>query len=196
MSGQAICVFCGSARGTDPRHAALAEEIGTLIANRGITLVYGGASVGLMGIVADAALSRGGRVVGVIPRLLSRREVAHRGLTEFIEVDTLAERKQIMADRSDAFLVLPGGIGTLDELFEMWSWTLLGVHAKPCAVLNAGGHFDGIEAWLRRSTADGFIRSPAASWASFLPGVAAVDSWLSASLTVPRSPSGYEFVSH
>lgn len=186
MSGRAVCVFCGSARGTDPRHTALAQEVGVMIANQDITLVYGGASVGLMGIVADAALARGGRVVGVIPRLLSRREVAHRGLTEFIEVETLAERKQVMADRSDGFLVLPGGIGTLDELFEMWSWALLGVHTKPCAVLNAGGHFDGIAAWLERSGGDGFVRAPAAGWAVFLPDAQAVGKWLSEGLT-PRA---------
>lgn len=185
MSPRAVCVFCGSARGSDPRHAALAEEIGVMIANQGITLVYGGASVGLMGILADAALARGGRVVGVIPRLLSRREVAHRGLTEFIEVETLAERKQVMADRSDGFLVLPGGIGTLDELFEMWSWALLGVHAKPCAVLNAGGHFDGIAAWLERSGRDGFVRDPAARWATFLRDAASTHEWLSTGLTGP-----------
>lgn len=183
MSARAICVFCGSARGTDPRHAALAAEVGVLIANRGLNLVYGGASVGLMGIVADAALARGGRVVGVIPRLLSRREVAHRDLTEFIEVETLAERKQVMADRSDAFLVLPGGIGTLDELFEMWSWSLLGLHEKPCWILNAGGFYDGLEALVQRAVRDGYILERAAQCVKFLPDIASLGPAMSESLT-------------
>jgi uncharacterized protein (TIGR00730 family) len=156
---QSVCVFCGSSPGHDPRHATAAREFGTELARRGLRLVYGGGQVGLMGLVADAALAAGGEVVGVIPRLLNRREVAHEGLTRLEVVESLAERKLRMGALADAYVSLPGGIGTLDELFEAWSWSQLGIEAKPNGLLNVAGYFDPLLTFLDAAVDGGFLRS-------------------------------------
>jgi uncharacterized protein (TIGR00730 family) len=153
-----VCVFCGSAMGADPRFAACAAGLGALLASRGITLVYGGATVGLMGVVADAVLAGGGRVIGVIPRALAEKEIAHRGLTELSVVSTMHERKALMASKADAFVAMPGGLGTLDELFEITTWAQLGLHDKPVGVLDPSGYYDGLFAFLARAEADGLVR--------------------------------------
>jgi len=154
-----ICVFCGSARGDDPRYAAAAVALGREIARRGWTLVYGGGSVGLMGLVADAALEAGGEVIGVIPRFLYEWEVAHDDLTELEIVETLTERKVRMGDLADAFLTLPGGIGTLDEAFEVLSWAQLGLERKPNGLLNVAGYYDPLLEFLDRATGEGFVKA-------------------------------------
>lgn len=154
----AVCVFCGSSRGEGERWAEAACDLGTLIAERGIDLVYGGGQVGLMGEVADAALAAGGRVIGVIPSGLFSREVAHRGITELHEVDSMHERKALMYDRSDAFIALPGGFGTLDELAEVVTWTQLGLHGKPTVLLDVDGFWDSFVALLDRMMVSGFLR--------------------------------------
>ena len=153
-----VCVFCGSSFGDDPRFNAAAEATGREIARRGWTLVYGGARVGLMGVVANAALGAGGRVVGVMPQFLYDREVGHDGLTSLEVVASLTERKLRMGELSDAFLSLPGGIGTLDELFEAWSWSQVGLQHKPSGLLNVAGYYDGLVAFLERATAAGFVK--------------------------------------
>lgn len=155
---RSVCVFCGSSSGVDPVHERVAEALGTALGERGIDLVYGGASVGLMGVVADAALAAGGRVVGVIPEGLFTREIAHRGVTELHEVATMHERKALMYDRSDAFVALPGGFGTLDELFEAVTWSQLGIHAKPAALLDVGGFWGPLVAQLDAMVDAGFLR--------------------------------------
>jgi uncharacterized protein (TIGR00730 family) len=137
-----------------------AEATGRLIAERGMTLIYGGGRVGLMGVLADAALAGGARVVGVIPQMLLDREVGHRGLSELHVVGSMAERKSLMGERADAFLSLPGGIGTLDELTEAWTWTQLGLQRKPSGVLNVGGYYDPLLEFLDRATAEGFLPRP------------------------------------
>jgi len=154
----AVCVFCGSAKGTDPCYAEAAAGLGREIARRGWTLVYGGGSVGLMGILADAALAAGGRVVGVIPRFLYEREVGHDDLTELEIVDTLTERKVRMGDLSDAFLAMPGGIGTMDEAFEAISWAQLGLMSKPNGLLNIAGYSDALITFLDHAVQEGFIK--------------------------------------
>jgi uncharacterized protein (TIGR00730 family) len=136
-----ICVFCGSSPGSRPEYRAATEELGTELARRHIGLVYGGGKVGLMGLLADAVLSGGGEVVGVIPEPLMAREVGHSGLTKLHVVHSMHERKALMADLSDAFIALPGGFGTLEEFCEMVTWTQLGLHAKPCAILNVVGFY-------------------------------------------------------
>jgi uncharacterized protein (TIGR00730 family) len=153
-----ICVFCGSSPGRDPAYLAEAAAFGALLAQRGIQLVYGGARVGLMGAVADAALSRGGRVIGVMPEALMAREVAHLGLSELCVVGSMHERKARMAELSDAFVALPGGIGTLEELFEVWTWSQLGLHTKPCALLDLGGFYSGLSAFLDHVVREGFLK--------------------------------------
>ena len=152
-----LCVFCGSRPGADPRYADAARDLGERVARRGVRLVFGGGRVGLMGAVADGALAVGGEVVGVIPRALQDREVAHRGLSELVVVDTMHQRKAEMAERSDAFVALPGGIGTLEELFEVWTWATLGIHPKPCALLDVGGFFAPLVEFIHRMGADGFV---------------------------------------
>lgn len=153
-----VCVFCGSSSGRDPVYAATAAAVGRLLASRGMGIVYGGARVGLMGVMADAALLAGGEVVGVIPRALDRKEVAHRDLTTLHVVESMHERKGLMARLADAFLAIPGGVGTLEELCEMLTWAQLGFHRKPVALLNASGYFDGLLAFLDRAVAEGFLR--------------------------------------
>ena len=160
---KSVCVFCGSSPGNHPRYLETARALGDLLARRGCTLVYGGGRVGLMGAVADAALQAGGRVVGVIPQLLLDKEVGHPGLTELHVVQTMAQRKQMMGDLSDAFLTLPGGIGTMDELFEAWTWTQLDLHRKPCGLLNQAGYYDALVAFLERCQSEGFLRPRHAS---------------------------------
>jgi uncharacterized protein (TIGR00730 family) len=152
-----ICVFCGAAAGNDSRYAAAADELGRSLASRSIELVTGGGKVGLMGVVADATLAAGGRVIGVIPRFLEEREVAHRGLTELHVVESLHERKALMHELSDGFIVLPGGFGTLDELMESITWAQLGLHAKPIGIVNVAGYFDELLAFLEGAARAGFI---------------------------------------
>jgi uncharacterized protein (TIGR00730 family) len=151
-------VFCGSSAGRDPAFAAAARELGSRLAAQGRTLVYGGGRVGLMGLVADAALAGGGRVIGVIPEALAAREVAHRGLTELRVVASMHARKALMADLADAFVALPGGFGTLDELFEIVTWAQLGLHAKPLALLDVNGYFGPLAAFADRAVAEAFVR--------------------------------------
>jgi uncharacterized protein (TIGR00730 family) len=155
---QRIAVFCGSSTGIDPRHVTAARELGGALGERGLGLVYGGASVGLMGVLADAALAADAEVVGVIPVGLFRREVPHTGLTELVEVGSMHERKRVMYGRADAFVALPGGLGTLEELAEVLTWVQLGLLSKPVGLLDVGGHFDGLLAWLDRAVSDGFLR--------------------------------------
>lgn len=155
---RSVCVFCGSASGSDPAYGRAAAALGRLLAEQGIRLVYGGAAVGLMGLMADAALAAGGEVVGVIPRALFSSEVPHTGLTERIEVASMHERKMAMFGRSDAFVALPGGLGTLEELFEVLSWASLGIHHKPIATLDVAGFWHPVHAWLEQAASAGFIR--------------------------------------
>ena len=155
-----LAVYCGSSPGADPAFAEAARALGTEMARRGIGLVYGGGRLGLMGIVADAVLEAGGEAYGVIPQALIDLEVAHTGLTELHIVTTMHERKAKMTDLTDAFVALPGGIGTLDELFEAWSWNALGYHAKPFALLNVGGFWDNLVELMDHVMEGGFI-SPA-----------------------------------
>lgn len=158
MTPQSICVFCGASAGNRVEYAEAARELGRLIAQSGKTLVYGGGRVGLMGIVADGALSAGGNVVGVITEQLMDRELGHRGIAELIVVRTMHERKALMADRSEGFLALAGGLGTFDELFEILSWAQLGIHRKPIGLLNTLGFFDPLVAVIDKAAAEGFMR--------------------------------------
>jgi uncharacterized protein (TIGR00730 family) len=153
-----VCVFCGSSGGGRPVYAAAARRLGAALAARGLGLVYGGGHVGLMGVVADAVLSGGGRVVGVIPEALAGKELAHGGLSELHVVGTMHQRKALMADRADAFAALPGGFGTADELFEILTWAQLGLHAKPVGLLNVAGFFDPLLTWLDHAVGEGFLR--------------------------------------
>ncbi len=155
---QSICVFCGSSIGQSPAYRAMAMRLGETLAEQGIELVYGGAQVGLMGAVADACLAAGGRVFGVIPEHLDRIEIAHTGLTELQVVADMHTRKSVMAQRADAFIALPGGVGTLEELFEVWTWTQLGIHRKPLGVLNVAGFYDGLLGFLNQIPTAGFMR--------------------------------------
>jgi len=152
-----LCVYCGSRPGADPAFAETARQVGRWIGEHGGQLVYGGGRNGLMGIVADATLTAGGRVVGVIPKALVEKEWAHTGCTELHIVDTMHERKRIMAEHADAFLSLPGGIGTLEEFFEVWTWRQLGYHAKPVGLLNMGGYYNDLLAFLNASVKSGFM---------------------------------------
>jgi hypothetical protein len=153
-----ICVFCGSNSGVRPAYREAAQTVGRLLCRRGIELVYGGGHVGLMGIVADACLSEGGRVIGVIPQALADKEVAHSGLTELRIVRSMHERKSVMAELSDAFLALPGGYGTWEELFEVLTWSQLGIQRKACAILNVEGYYDPLLEMADKALSDGFLR--------------------------------------
>jgi uncharacterized protein (TIGR00730 family) len=155
---QSICVFCGASAGNRSEYADAARDLGKLIAQAGKTLVYGGGRVGLMGIVADGALSAGGNVVGVITEQLMDRELGHTGIAELLVVRTMHERKALMADRSEGFIALPGGLGTFDELFEILSWAQLGIHRKPVGLLNTLGFFDPLVSLVDKAAADGFMR--------------------------------------
>ncbi len=152
-----ICVFCGSSVGSRPQYAAAARELGRMLAERGLGVVFGGGKVGLMGVLADAALAAGGEVLGVIPEALVAREIGHNGLTTLHVVRSMHQRKTLMADLADAFIALPGGYGTFEEFFEAVTWTQLGIHTKPCGLLNVDGYYDALLALLGRAVADGFI---------------------------------------
>lgn len=154
---RSVAVFCGSSAGADPRYGEAAARTGQALARAGLDLVYGGGKVGLMGAVADAALAAGGRVVGVMPRALVDREIGHTGLTTLHVVETMHERKTLMGGLADAFLALPGGAGTLEEIFEQWTWAQLGIHDKPCGFLNVNGYFDPLIAMVARMAGERFI---------------------------------------
>jgi uncharacterized protein (TIGR00730 family) len=155
-----LCVYCGSRRGADPAFVEAARAVGTAIGRFGWQLVYGGGRVGLMGAVADAALEAGARVVGIVPSLLMEREVGHRGISELVVVETMHQRKQQMAERADAFLALPGGVGTLEELFEVWTWRQIGYHDQPIGLLNTTGYYDPLIEFLHRGVRQGFLDAP------------------------------------
>jgi uncharacterized protein (TIGR00730 family) len=156
--GRRVCVFCGSNTGLRPEYLAEAVALGRLLGKAGLGLVYGGAQVGLMGALADAALANGGEVIGVIPRSLAAVEVAHQGLSRLSVVETMHERKALMAQEADAFVALPGGFGTLDELFEILTWAQLGIHTKPCLMVNTGGYYDHLLSFLEVAIEEGFLR--------------------------------------
>jgi uncharacterized protein (TIGR00730 family) len=185
-----VCVFCGSSSGTDPGFRVAAADLGRELATAGIVLVYGGGAVGLMGVLAEACIDAGGDVVGVIPKGLFRREVPHTGLSTLHEVGSMHERKQLMYDLADAFVALPGGLGTLEELAEVLTWNQLGIVAKPVVLLDVAGAWGGLLAWLDRAVAEGFVRAEHAAAlgrveqvADVLPALAAaevprVQKWL------------------
>jgi uncharacterized protein (TIGR00730 family) len=153
-----LCVFCGSHDGLSPIHAEMARVVGRLLCDRGIEVVYGGGNVGLMGILADACLANGGLVTGVIPAFLAGKEIAHTGLTHLHIVDSMHERKATMARLSDAFIALPGGFGTWEELFEVLTWSQLGIQRKPCGVLNVDGYYDALLHMADRAVSEGFVQ--------------------------------------
>jgi len=183
-----VCLFCGSNTGTRPSYADAAREIGRTLAARNITLVYGGGSVGLMDIAAQAALDAGGRVIGVITEQLMVREVGHSGLDELHVVATMHERKALMAKLSDAFVALPGGFGTFDELCEMATWDQLGIHAKALAIVNLEGYFDSFMAQLDRAVADGLLRAEHRALLACAPTVEAALAVLAAWQPPPVPP--------
>jgi len=153
-----LCVFCGSNPGRDPIYMDMACSLGETLARNGIELVYGGASVGLMGAMADAALANGGHVIGVMPQALVDKEIAHTGLSDLRVVGSMHERKALMAELADGFIALPGGLGTFEELFEVWTWAQLGYHKKPCALLNIGGFYDKLASFLDDVVERGFVK--------------------------------------
>jgi len=155
---KSVCVYCGSQEGRDPAYVAAAQAMGDALADRSIRLVYGGGGIGLMGQIADRVLARGGQVIGVIPQALMRAEVAHSGLTELYVTADMHERKAKMANLADAFITMPGGLGTLEELFETWTWSQLGYHDKPLGLLNVNGYFDGLLQFLDQTVEHGYVR--------------------------------------
>ncbi|WP_217361832.1 TIGR00730 family Rossman fold protein [Aeromicrobium stalagmiti] len=167
MALSSVAVFCGSSFGTSPAYAEAARLTGRTLAERGIDVVYGGGHVGLMGAVADAAVEAGGRVIGVIPRQLDDRELAHHGLTELHVVESMHERKQLMADLSDAFIALPGGAGTLEEIAEQWTWAQLTIHAKPSGFLDVAGFWTPMREMLDTMVGQGFVRAEQSGIVSF-----------------------------
>lgn len=158
-----ICVFCGSSSGTQDQYPLAAAQMGSALAKAGIGLVYGGGKVGLMGVIADAVLAGGGEAIGVIPTALWEKEVGHSSLSELHIVDTMHQRKAMMADLADAFVAMPGGVGTLEELFEVWTWAQLGIHQKAIALLNVGGYFDPLLQFVQHARDEGFLRPQHAS---------------------------------
>ncbi|MGE0393142.1 MAG: TIGR00730 family Rossman fold protein [Vicinamibacterales bacterium] len=158
MPGRRLCVFCGSSTGARPEYTSAAVELAEAMTAAGVGLVYGGGAVGLMGVIADAVRARGGEAIGVIPRALAEREIAHRGLSELHVVASMHERKALMADLADAFIAMPGGFGTFEEFCEVVTWTQLGLHPKRCGLLNVSGYYDALLAQFDRATADGFVR--------------------------------------
>jgi len=158
MTFRRICVFCGSNSGINPAYRAAAIAMGELLASRGIKLVYGGGNIGLMGILADAVLQSGGRAVGVIPESLMAKEVGHAGLSELRIVKSMHERKALMADLSDGFIAMPGGFGTFEEFCEVVTWSQLGIHAKPCGLLNVEGYYDSLLELFDHAAHEGFLR--------------------------------------
>ncbi len=159
MATKSVAVYCASAMGTDPEFARVAAALGQALAAQGAGLIYGGARVGLMGVVADACLGAGGRVVGVIPEVLAGMEVAHDGLTELHVTTTMHTRKALMAERADAFVILPGGLGTMEEMFEVLAWQTIGLHNKPVVLLNVAGFYDSLLRWLDDAVAAGVLRA-------------------------------------
>jgi uncharacterized protein (TIGR00730 family) len=153
-----VCVFCGSSSGKKDEYRAEAVRLGALLGESGMGLVYGGAKVGLMGALADSALAHGSEVIGVIPHALAGVEVAHSGLTRLVLVETMHQRKALMAQEADAFIALPGGFGTLDEFFEILTWAQLGIHAKPCLFLNTAGYYDPLMKFLESAVQEGFLK--------------------------------------
>lgn len=195
MTLSAIAVFCGSSFGHDPVHAEAARLTGRTLAERGIDVVYGGGHVGLMGTVADAALEAGGRVIGVIPRQLDDRELSHRGVTELHVVESMHERKQLMADLSDAFIALPGGAGTLEEIAEQWTWAQLTIHAKPSGFLDVAGFWSPMRQMLDSMVSAGFVRREQSGIVSFdddldalLEKLSAPPSWTDKWGATPTTP--------
>jgi uncharacterized protein (TIGR00730 family) len=156
---KSICIFCGARFGNDPAFKQIAETVGAALAAANITVVYGGGRVGLMGAVADSALSNGGKVVGIIPQFLADKEVEHLNLTEIHVVKSMHERKTLMEELSDGFIALPGGAGTLEEIFEQWTWAQLGIHTKPIGFLNSGGFYDPLIEMIQRMRSTEFIQS-------------------------------------
>lgn len=155
---KSICVFCGSNSGSNPSYTQAAQDLGKLLVQKNISLVYGGASIGLMGVIADIVLALGGKAYGVIPKSMLKKEVAHEGLTELFVVESMHERKQKMYDLSDGFIALPGGLGTLDELFEILTWAQLGFHQKPCGILNTEAYFDNLLNFLDHIIEEKFMK--------------------------------------
>jgi len=158
MALKNICVYCGSNPGNDPAYAEQAQALARAMVERDLGLVYGGSRVGIMGVVADAVLAAGGRAVGVLPEALQRKELAHLGLTELHVVQSMHERKTMMVEKADAFVALPGGAGTLEELFETWTWAQLGFHQKPVGLLNVNGYFDALATFLDGVVSSGFMQ--------------------------------------
>lgn len=156
---KSIAIFCGSALGADPIYLRTAQNVGRCLAEQGITLVYGGGRSGLMGVVADSALAAGGQVIGVIPQVLVTKELAHPGLTELHIVENMQQRKSKMSELADGFVAMPGGVGTLEEIFEQWTWAQLGIHLKPCAFLNVDGFYDDLLKFLSITAKKGFTHS-------------------------------------
>lgn len=154
-----LCIFCGSAEGKNSKYMALGTAIGELLVKNNVALVYGGASIGLMGAIADSVLKHGGTAIGVIPKSLVDYEVAHNGLSQLFVVDNMHQRKQMMYDHADAFLSLPGGMGTLDEMFEVLTWTQLKYHSKPSYIFNFEGFYDSLLSYLKHSNAEGFVKN-------------------------------------
>lgn len=154
-----VAIFAGSSMGQDPRYRAAAQDLARLLAARRIGIVYGGAGIGLMGVLADAALAAGAEVIGVIPRMLAEKELAHPSLTELRIAESMHERKALMAELADGFIALPGGPGTLEELLEIWAWGQLGLHRKPCGLINVTGYYDGLAAFLDAMVRAGFLSS-------------------------------------
>lgn len=153
-----LCVYCGSSPGRRPEYVRAARALADIMVKNGIDLVYGGASVGVMGEIADAVLKNGGKVTGVIPKGLFVKEVAHTGISELLEVGSMHERKATMAELSDAFIALPGGLGTIEEFFEIWTWAQLGMHRKPCGLLNAGRYYDKLIDFINHAVSEQFIK--------------------------------------
>jgi uncharacterized protein (TIGR00730 family) len=169
-----LCVFCGSSTGRQPVYADAARALGEALARRGLGLVYGGGSVGLMGVLAEAALGAGGEVIGVLPRGLASKELAHDGLSQLHLVDTMHERKALMASLADGFVALPGGLGTLEELLEVFTWAQLGIHRKPVGLVNVAGYWDHLLALLAHAVGEGFVRPEYAALLQAAPTPAAL----------------------
>jgi uncharacterized protein (TIGR00730 family) len=189
-----LCVYCGSRNGNDPAFGQLAAQVGTWIGRHGGQLVYGGGNNGLMGVMADAALAAGARVVGVIPHALVEREWAKRDCTELHVVDNMHQRKSMMAERADAFLALPGGIGTLEELFEVWTWRQLGYHDKPVGVLNVDGYYDALLAFLQATGREGFVPAAQLELLQVAGEPAALLSQLDALAADATAPDDYQSI--
>lgn len=181
---KSLCVFCGARFGTDPVSRTTAVALGQMLADQGVTLVYGGGGVGLMGLVANAALDSGGKVIGIIPRFLLEREAGHPDLTETSVVETMHERKLQMFERSDGFVVLPGGLGTLEELFEVLSWRTLGLHSKPIVIIDQGGYWKPLAALLHNVVERGFAERSHLDHVAF---VNSIDEVLPAIAAMPRA---------